>query len=162
MTCRCGSSYIVNKTHNLCYDCNQVRLHGEKWKKKRLSKALSSKKFLSYKDKKKVSKKGLKQVSETNSYFSSDGTRYSRSEVDKKIKNAKKEIIQEQLDEFGYNFCVDCKINANAGVSIDCSHTKSVSDCINDGVLELAWYKPNIKPRCRDCHNKIDGNDVRL
>lgn len=25
---RCGSEYVVNKTHVLCDDCNQVRLHG--------------------------------------------------------------------------------------------------------------------------------------
>ncbi len=29
MACKCGSQFIVNKTHNLCSSCNYVRLHGK-------------------------------------------------------------------------------------------------------------------------------------
>lgn len=30
MNCKkCGSTYVVNKTHTLCDDCNYIRIHGE-------------------------------------------------------------------------------------------------------------------------------------
>jgi len=32
MNCKCGSKYIVNKLYNLCNSCNNIRLHGKKFK----------------------------------------------------------------------------------------------------------------------------------
>ena len=43
-----------------------------------------------------------------NKYKMCNGERISISERNKKIRNAKKEKLQKQLNEFDYNFCEDC------------------------------------------------------
>lgn len=160
--CKCGSTQIVNKTHTLCYQHNMERLKGKDWKKNAIkhSKELLAKKISNYDKIPKFSQKPLKQVSKTNSYTCSDGTKVTKREIERKVRETKKMILQVQLDEFGYNFCVDCGINANSMIPIDCSHTISVDECQKSRRAELAWDESNVKPRCRRCHNKIDKNDI--
>jgi hypothetical protein len=59
--------------------------------------------------------------------------------------------LQEQRNEFGYNFCEEKGCGRSDGY-IDCSHDKSVNDCQREGMSELAYDKNNITIRCRDCH----------
>lgn len=156
--CKCGSTYIVNKTHSLCYNCNQIRLNGANWKedKTKASKKLSLSRNNLSTNKSKLQQKRLKTVSDSNSFLTTNGHKVLKKDIDRRVKRAKKMIIQAQLDEYGYNFCVDCGINSNSGIFIDCSHTISVDKCQKNGQAELAWDKSNIKPRCRNCHNLID------
>ena len=90
-----------------------------------------------------------------NTYSDSTGVRKPKSLIDRKIREAKEKVLENQKDEYGFNFCVECKVSS--GVRLDCSHDKSVNDCQNDGTVELAWSEDNIKIRCRPCHQIRDG-----
>jgi len=89
-----------------------------------------------------------------NSYKTSSGERVKKSAVDLQVRNAKKLVLDNQLLEHGYNFCVDC--GRASGVYIDCSHDISVDRCQKEGRTELAWDIRNIHPRCRECHQLHD------
>lgn len=91
-----------------------------------------------------------------NSYSTSNGMRVSKSVIDRKVREAKKAVLDKMRKEYGYIFCTECGKNENAGVPIDCSHSVSVDECQKSGRAELAWDEENIKPRCRVCHNKHD------
>ena len=79
-----------------------------------------------------------------------DGTKVSKAYIDRQVSKAKARKVQKQLDDYGYNFCEECKINASSGIYIDCSHDISVNECQNTGRAELAWDTENITIRCRD------------
>ena len=89
-----------------------------------------------------------------NYYRCSDGSKVAKSVVDYRIREAKKEKLALQLEEFGYNFCEECK--RSSGIYLDCSHDISVDECQKTGQTELAWNVNNITLRCRDCHIKHD------
>lgn len=93
----------------------------------------------------------------SNHFYTSDGERVSKSTIDSRVRNAKEKVLEDMLDEYGYIFCTDCQRNSNCGEPIDCSHTISVDEAQKSGKAELAWDTDNIKPRCRTCHNKLDG-----
>ena len=95
-----------------------------------------------------------------NHFRCSDGAKVTKAYIDRRIREAKAEKLQQQLDEFGYNFCQDCGKNHNCGEPLDCNHDKSVDWCQNNGCAELAWDIDNIKIRCRTCHKKKDTNSI--
>lgn len=95
-----------------------------------------------------------------NHYFASDGTRYSKAEIDRKVSAAKKQKLQQQIDEIGYTRCEVCK--RNDCIPVDCSHLKSVNFCQKNRCVELAWNTTNILPTGRKCHQKYDGLDLRF
>ncbi len=90
-----------------------------------------------------------------NHFRTSDGTKVTKAYIDRQVTKAKARKLQMQLDDFGYNFCEDCK--KSGGVRFDCSHDISVNECQNSGRAELAWDIDNITIRCRDCHNNWDS-----
>ena len=90
-----------------------------------------------------------------NHYYTSDGQRVAKSVIDSRVKAAKKIVVDEQKNEHGYNFCVEC--GRSTGVRLDCSHTISVDYAQKTRRTELAWDTDNIKIRCRDCHIKHDS-----
>lgn len=92
-------------------------------------------------------------------YSTSTGERLSKSTIDYRIRKAKQKVIQNQLLEYGYNFCEDCKVSS--GVRLDCSHDISVDECQKTGRAELAYDVNNMKIRCRKCHQKRDKNGVQ-
>lgn len=94
-----------------------------------------------------------------NTYKTSTGERLKKSTIDSRIRAAKKKLIESQLFEFGYNFCVDC--GASSGVFLDCSHDISVDECQKSGQSELAYSVDNMKIRCRSCHQIKDKNSVQ-
>lgn len=94
-----------------------------------------------------------------NHFFTSTGERVSKSTIDRRVRDAKETVLGMQLSEYGYNFCFDC---GKVGVRLDCSHTVSVNDCQRNRETEKAWSLDNIKVRCRDCHSKLDKNNVQL
>lgn len=95
-----------------------------------------------------------------NSYPCSDGTRVSKKTIDYRVRKAKSEKLQEQLDEYGYNFCTRC--GRNDCKPLDCAHIKSVDWCQKNGCAELAWDKDNIEIIGRVHHQEQDGLDLRF
>ena len=101
----------------------------------------------------KISK--IKPVSNINTYSDSFGNRWTSTQIELKINQAKEEKIQSFIDEHGYIFCEDC--NVSNSFKFDCSHEISVKEAKELGQVELAWDVLNIKLRCRHCHNNHDG-----
>lgn len=104
-----------------------------------------------------------------NYYHKSDGSRISKAQIDRNVSQTKREIIEDQKNEFGYNFCTQCRLTGHPknadpmelGI-LDCAHIKSVNDCQRDGMSEFAWNKSNIEILCRFHHRVIDGLDLRF
>ncbi len=90
-----------------------------------------------------------------NTYKTSDGERETKSRIDRFVRKAKHKVLADQWNEFGYNYCQDCK--RSKGVYLDCSHDISVDKCQKEGRSELAWDVDNITIRCRQCHIKHDN-----
>lgn len=99
--------------------------------------------------------------SKVNSYRDSQGNIWTSDQIERKVRQAKKEKHEQIIDEYGYPFCeeVGCGKNANAGEPIDCSHDISVDKCKNTSQypLELAWDVNNITLRCRTHHRAHDN-----
>jgi len=89
-----------------------------------------------------------------NHYYTSKGERVSKSRIDALVRNAKEKALSLQRDEFGYNFCVECK--RSGGDRLDCSHRVSVDMAQKTRRTELAWDVSNIDILCRSCHQKRD------
>ena len=96
----------------------------------------------------------MKSHSNHNTYSCSDGSRLTRSQIEKKIREAKKEKIAELEAEFGYVFCFDC--GRNDCLPVDMSHDIPIKDCLESGRAELAFDLDNLTPRGRKCHQKRD------
>lgn len=95
-----------------------------------------------------------------NSFRTSTGEKISKTEIDRRVREAKKQKIQEQLDELGYNRCEECGMNDCK--PLDCSHIESVNDCQRNGYCEKAWALDNIRILGRKCHQQWDGLDLRF
>lgn len=80
--------------------------------------------------------------------------RLTRSQIEARIRKAKKKKLYNQELEHGYNFCKLCK--ANSSVRLDCSHVVPVKECLETGRAELAYDVKNIDVLCRSCHQKRD------
>lgn len=95
-----------------------------------------------------------------NTYKCSDGSRLRQSVIDRLIRKAKAEKVRQQHDEHGYNFCEECGISN--GTRLDCSHNESVKSCKENGRTEKAFDVNNITIRCRKCHQKKDGLNLKF
>ena len=89
-----------------------------------------------------------------NTYKTSNGERVKKSVIDKRIRDAKKKLLENQVLEHGYNFCQECHVSS--GVRLHCSHTLSVDRCQKEGKAELAWDITNFRVLCHYCHAKYD------
>lgn len=94
-----------------------------------------------------------------NTYQLSNGERIKKTVIDARVKKAKAQVLENQLLEYGYNFCVNCK--RSTGVYLDCSHIVSVKDCQEMGKSELAYDVDNIEVLCRFHHQIKDNLDIR-
>lgn len=100
-----------------------------------------------------------------NHYRTSTGDRVSKSEIDRRVREAKALKIQQQLDELGYNVCelMSHGCTPDEGCNrLDCSHIISVKECQERCYSELAWDVKNIQILGRKCHQKRDGLDLRF
>lgn len=104
---------------------------------------------------------GMKKLSSTNTYQASDGTRYTQTAIDRKIRLAKELFLHDFIYENDYHFCQECHKNAHT-VRLSVSHIKSVKWCKENGFIELAWSVENFRLLCIPCHARYDNNDVRL
>lgn len=96
-----------------------------------------------------------------NTYSTSTGERFTQSQIDRKITEAKAKALQKQIDEFDYNFCEQCGRNAS-GTRLDCSHDISVKRAKEEGKTEQSWDVKNIVIRCRSCHQKHDKLNLQF
>jgi len=87
-------------------------------------------------------------------YKDSNGNRYTTEQINRKSDNAAKELLQEQFEEFRYNFCTKCK--RNDCQPIDVSHNISRKKAKELGKVELIWDKNNMEILGRKCHKKKD------
>ena len=96
----------------------------------------------------------------SNTYQLSNGDRITKSVIDSRIRKAKAEVLDNQMKEFGYNFCVECQ--RSSGVRLDCSHIVSVKTCQEMGCSEMAYSIDNIEIVCRQHHSERDGLDLKF
>jgi len=85
-----------------------------------------------------------------NHYYTSDGDRVSKSVIDKRIRKAKAVLIENQTEEYGYNFCDECGVSS--GVYLDCAHIVSVDESQKTRRSEMAWDVSNMRVLCRKHH----------
>lgn len=97
----------------------------------------------------------------SNTYRCSSGERFTQTQIDAKIRVAKAKVLENQLDEYGYNFCEQCGRNAS-GTRLDCSHDISVKKAKEEGKTEQCWNVKNIIIRCRSCHQKHDKLNLQF
>ncbi len=93
-------------------------------------------------------------------YRMSNNERIEKSEIDRKIREAKRKVLADQIEEFGYNFCTIC--NRNDCIPVDCAHIISVDKCQKSGRVELAWNPKYIIPAGRKCHKRIDNVELKF
>lgn len=94
-----------------------------------------------------------------NTYSDSFGNRWTTSQIDRLSDKTAKELLQDQLDEHGYNFCTQCA--RNDCKPIDVSHIVSRKKAKENGRVELIWSKDNMQILGRSCHEKFDGLDFK-
>ena len=105
-----------------------------------------------------------------NTYRLSDGSRITKSAIDRNIREAKQKVLEDQLNEHGANFCEQCHrsgfpVDMRNDLEfriLDCAHIKSVKECQESGQSELAFDPGNIRILCRFHHRKYDGNNLKF
>ncbi len=138
-------SYIVNRTHKLCDDCNQIRLHGSNrngTNKIKASKINDRRKTIIYK--KPVFKKTEKQQI-----------------IDKKYSEVVKEILSER------DPC--CETCGKHNMPLSISHTISRKRCKEINRIDLITDKENLVVECfgapssypTECHNLWEINNLK-
>lgn len=108
--------------------------------------------------------KPIKNVSQTNRYTRSDGTKITSTALERNISIAKETKVKEMMDNYGYIFCEDCNEfglppeprNDMELKIIDCSHQISVDEAKKSGRAELCYNVDNMRMRCRIHHRKHD------
>lgn len=93
-------------------------------------------------------------------YPMSNGDYIDKKDIDRNVRKAKAQKLEEQLEEFGYNFCTKC--NRNDCIPVTNAHIISVDECQKTGRSELAWDLDNIALEGIPCHQKRDGLDLKF
>lgn len=96
----------------------------------------------------------IKGTSNKNTYSDSLGNRYTQTQIDRLIHEAKQRKMDAFIEEHGYVFCEDCK--ENTCVPIDMSHNISVDEAKKTGRVEMCWDVSNLTLRGRRCHQIHD------
>ena len=95
-----------------------------------------------------------------NTYSTTEGIRYTRQQIESRIRKAKAAIIEAQQLAHGFNFCQKC--HRSAGDYLDCAHKIPVKVCLESGMAELAWDENNIQVLCRECHRSYDNLNLKF
>ena len=101
----------------------------------------------------------MKTHSTKNTFSTSSGERLTRTQIERNVRQAKAQKIDEQIYCDGYNYCEQCNKNASSG-PLDCSHTMSVKECLESGMAEKTFSLSNIRILCRECHQVHDGKNI--
>lgn len=92
-------------------------------------------------------------------YSTSTGERLTTSQIDTRTTLAKGILLDNQRQEYGYNFCTECK--RNDCKPLDCAHDISVKEAKETGRAELCWDINNMKIIGRRHHAKKDGLNLQ-
>jgi len=101
-----------------------------------------------------------------NYYKTSNGERVSKAVIDRRVRNAKKQLLENQLSMYDYNFCEECKEYPEEQKDtleykiLDCSHIESADSCQKHRRSEKAWDLDNIRILCRFHHRKHDKTNL--
>lgn len=87
-------------------------------------------------------------------FEASNGTRYSKANVDVNIRVAKSEFIAANLDK---QYCWACGTTQS---KLSISHIISVNQCQNDGMCNVTWEKDNFQLECISCHNETESRRI--
>ncbi|WP_299116881.1 hypothetical protein [uncultured Winogradskyella sp.] len=93
-------------------------------------------------------------------YSTSEGERFTTSQIERKMNYAKGILIDKQLQEHGYNFCTECE--RNDCKPLDCAHIISVKEAKETGRSELCWDINNMRIIGRVHHQKQDGLNLQF
>ena len=96
----------------------------------------------------------------SNSYRLSNGDRITKSQIDARVKKAKAIVLDNQMKDYGFNFCEVCQ--RSSGVRLSCSHIVSTKTCQEIGNSELAYDVENVEILCLKCHSRRDLLDLRF
>src|SRR5690606_24745989 len=94
-----------------------------------------------------------------NTYSDSFGNRWTTDQINRKSDATAKELLEEQQQEHGYNFCTKCE--RNDCVPIDVSHTVSRKHAKENGCVEILWIAENMEILGRKCHQQKDGLNIQ-
>lgn len=94
-----------------------------------------------------------------NTYSTSEGIRLTTAQIDVKIRYAKAIKLDQQLQEYNYNFCTICK--RNDCKPLDVSHNISVKEAKESGRSELCWDLDNMEIIGRRHHQEKDGLNLQ-
>ena len=93
------------------------------------------------------------------------GIRYSEKEIKVMISKAKSQLLENQSDEYGFNYCVKCQEMAEQGIRIPndmshqritCAHIKSVKECKEDSDIETLFSPDSMVVECLWHHQRRD------
>ena len=85
--------------------------------------------------------------------------KYSQSQIDRNLRKAKSEFIEEFVYEHGFLHCERCK---RTDLVLDVSHNISIDKCKKMGLVEFIWDKENFELLCRSEHQVKDRLDLRF
>lgn len=122
--------WIVNKTYNLCDNCNHIRLHGE------TKQETAHRKALEYAERRKA--KGAHKINQVSD---------KQKEINKNLAAVKRLVSLERPSE-----CQGCMKNTD---QLDRSHILSVAQR-----PDLQLDPRNINLFCRSCHEKWESGDI--
>ena len=94
----------------------------------------------------------------SNTYYTSDGIGVSKPAIDQRVRRAKAEFLEE-LNNDEVVWCAKC---GTVSTWLGVSHKISINESQKTRRVELAWDKDNLQLLCNPCHQKYDGNDVKL
>lgn len=145
---------IVNRKYFLCPDCNTARLHGSDWKEKKLQRQQELLKTKVVKASSlRPQKHKLKQISKTNTYLCSDGSKLTQSQINQKYIETCK-----MIDLAREPICETC---GRGDRPLSHSHIISQKRCKEIGKADLISDENNILLECFEppasnstyCHN---------
>ncbi len=151
---KCFNCNYLNKKPGICVICNH-----------QMSVEVVKKPYKIPKSKPGKEVKKIAKFSTKNTYQTSTGERFTKVQVESKVRKAKTEKLKQMVDIYGYVFC-EQKDDKCDGM-LDCSHDLGVSDCQKQSKTELAWNVKNITILCRHHHQIRDrlilkGSKVKL
>jgi len=148
---KCNNSKpIINRTHWLCHDCNQVRLNGDNWKQGKIKryKPLKQSNGVSILTKQRKSIVAAKnKPKQAIAYFCSDGTKVTQSQIDSRRSKAYRETYPSQIQ-----ICRGCGDQAQGS-----AHIIPQSRCKQIHKSELIWSNENFFPGCHKCNAAIEN-----
>ena len=95
-----------------------------------------------------------------NKYTLSNGLKIDKSAIDRNIRKAKEQKLNEHYDEYSRYVCTKCF--RNDCIPITVSHIISTNDCQRNCKTELAWDLSNLQILGMPCHKKYDKLDLKF